>query len=59
MPQMLESAILIFSAVRVCARVSRSHVGVHVYACVCLSQACQGNGPCVHRLRAVDTVLHL
>lgn len=42
----------------VCARVSRSHVGVHVCARVCLSQACQGNGPCVHRLCAVDTVPH-
>lgn len=54
MPQMLGSAIFIFSTVR--ARVSRSHVGVHVCERVCLSQACQGNGPCVHRLRAVDTV---
>lgn len=37
---------------RVCAQVSRSHVGVHVCerVCVSLSKACQWNGPCVHRL---------
>lgn len=57
MPPMLESAVLI-SPLRVRAHVLRSHVGVHVCERVCPSKACQGNGPCVHRLRAVDTVPH-
>lgn len=48
----------LISPLRVPARVFRSHVGVRVCERVCPSKACQGNGPRVHRLRAVDTVPH-
>lgn len=39
-----------------CVLASLALTWVYVCVSVCVSQACPGNGPCVHRLRAVDTV---